>query len=302
MASPPFFRPEPSEDGVMRSMFGVEMVRDSGGIVGAAMPKTHDFVLTDITKWRDVIKLPDPSEISDSAWQDAAQQARDNHNPDLPFAGGTGLGGFFQNLVGVMGFTDGLMACFEEPDEVKDMLNAICDYTVEMAKKYVYYYRPDYGTFGDDIAHERNPFVSLEMFRDIFAPAWKRYYDVFVEADIPVGHHNCGYFEPFLDDLVGMGVSFWDPVQSSNDVFGIKEKFGRKLVMCQGYDIRFIKDDTTEEEVRATFRDYISRIAPGGSYAFNRGGIENMVANRDIEKQFMQWIYDEFDEIRYTYF
>ena len=302
MNSPPFHRPEPSPDGTMRNMFGVESVWDSGRIVGSPMPKTHDFVLTDIFKWRDVIKLPDVGEISDSAWADAAKQARDKHDFETPFAGGTALGGVFQTLVGVMGFTEGLTACFEEPDEVKDMLNYITDYCVAMAEKFVYYYQPDYGTLGDDIAHERNPFVSLEMFRDIFAPCWRRYYDVFVKAGIPVGHHNCGYFEPFLEDLVSMGVTFWDPVQSSNDSFGIKAKYGRSLVMCQSYDVRFIDDNSTEEEVRTAYRDYISKIAPGGGFAFNRGGIENMVANREIEKKFTQWIYDEFDEIKNIYY
>jgi uroporphyrinogen-III decarboxylase len=301
MASPPFFWPAPSEDGVFRDLFGVEYVRDSSGIVGSAMPKTHDFILEDITKWRDVIKLPNPADITDSAWADAAKQARDRANPDLPFAGGTSMG-FFQPLVGIMGFTEGLSACFEQPEEVKDLLNYLCDYSVAMAKKYVYYYQPDYGTLGDDIAHERNPFVSLEMFRDIFGPVWRRYYDVFTEVGIPVGHHNCGYFEPLLEDLVSMGVTFWDPVQSTNDSLGIKAKYGRGLVMCQGYDVRFIKDDATEEEVRGEFRDYISKVAVGGGYAFARGGIENMVANREIEKKFMQWIYDEYDEIKTIYY
>jgi hypothetical protein len=99
-----------------------------------------------------------------------------------------------------------------------------------------------------------------------------------------------------------MGVNFWDPVQSSNNVFEIKEKYGKNFVMCQGYDVRFIDEDSTEEEVRASFRDYISKIAPGGSYAFNRGGIENMVANRESEKKFMGWIYEEFDAIKNIYF
>ncbi|MCL2137157.1 MAG: hypothetical protein FWH40_06520 [Coriobacteriia bacterium] len=302
MAFAPFHWPQPGEDGVQRSIFGVETVRDSGGIVNAGMPKTSDFVLTDITKWGDVIKLPDPDEITDSAWADAAKQARDRWNPELPFAGGAGMAGVFQTLVGVMGFTEGLSACYEEPEMVKEMFAYIMDYTVKMAKKYVYYYQPDYTSLGDDIAHERNPFVSLEMFKDIFAPCWRAYYDIFTEVGIPVGHHNCGYFEPFLEELTSMGVTFWDPVQSSNDSFGIKEKYGRNLVMCQGYEIRFLPDDSTEEQVRADFREYVSKIAPGGGWAFNRGGIENMVANREIEKKFMQWIYDEFDEIKNVYF
>ncbi|MCL2137158.1 MAG: hypothetical protein FWH40_06525 [Coriobacteriia bacterium] len=302
MNGPPFFRPEPSADGTIRNMFGVESVKDPGGVVDAYMPKTHDFILTDIAKWGDVIKLPNPDDITDSAWADAAKQARDRHNFEIPFAGSTGIGGVFQTLVGVMGFTEGLTACYEEPELVKEMFAYITDYTVKMAKKFAYYYNPDYTALADDIAHERNPFVSLEMFKDIFAPCWKAYYDVFTEVGIPCGHHNCGYFEPLLEDLVSMGVTFWDPVQSSNDTFGIKEKYGKNLVMCQSYDVRFINDDTTEEEIRATFRDYVSKIAPGGGWAFVRSGVETLVANREIERQFVTWIYDEYDQIKNLYY
>ncbi|MDR2957654.1 MAG: hypothetical protein LBU61_05690 [Coriobacteriales bacterium] len=299
--SPPFFMPEFREDGTMKDLFGVEYVWDNARIVGSPMPRTHDFILSDITKWGDVIKLPDPDSIDESQWLDAAKQLRDKHDFELPFAGGTGFG-YFQTLVGVMGFTEGLCACHEEPEYVKEMFSYISDYSTKLAKKFIQYYQPDYGFYGDDIAHERMPFVSLEMFRELFAPYWNAYYEVFVDAGVPIGHHNCGYFEPLLEDLMAMGVTFWDPVQSSNDTLGIKAKYGRNLVMCQSYEIRFIPDDATEEQVRGDFKDYVSKVAPGGGWAFARSGIENMVANREEEKKFMQWVYDEFDEIKTIYY
>jgi hypothetical protein len=248
------------------------------------------------------VKIPD-FDLSDSAWQAMADEAIKNRDPELPFGGGTSFG-FFQPLVGLMGFTEGLSACFEEPEEVKAMMEYWCDWQCESAKKYIQYYKPDYGFIGDDIAHERNPFLSLPMFQEIIAPYWRRYYDVFTEAGLPVGMHNCGHFELYLDDLVDMGCSFWDPVQSSNDVSAIKDKFGNDLALCGGPETRFWDEDTPEEQIRTEVRDYIMTLAPGGGFA--------MFAFVDIsddtppfpgmsEKEFarMRWIAEEFDAIRW---
>ena len=296
---PPFMRGNRNPDGTGTDIFGVEQVLGSG-IVPATMPKTHDFMLTDITKWRDVVKVPD---VSDVDWQMIAKQARDAHNPENPWGAGCGVG-VFQTLVALMGFTEGLVACYEEPDEVKAMLEYITDWMVENAKKVLYYYRPEFGNYGDDIAHERNPFVSLEMFRDIFAPCWRRYYAVFAEAGIPCTMHNCGHFEEFIDDCVDMGVWLWEPAQSSNDLLAIKAKYGTRLAMCEGFEVRFIADDVSEEEVRALFREHYDKMAPGGGYANfefdpTTGGLPSFTS-RQIE--LLTWTWDEFEKIRYSYY
>jgi len=301
MNSPPVLRGERNPDGTGKSIFGVESVIDSGGI-NPPMPKTHDFILTDITKWRDVIKLPD-LDLDESAWIDMAREAIRNHNPELPFGGGTSTGGYFQPLVSFMGFTEGLSACFEEPDEVKAMLEYICDFNVRMAKDFIKYYQPEFGFLGDDIAHERNPFLSLEMFQDIIAPFWRRYYAVFVDAGIPVGHHNCGHFELYLDDLVDMGVSFWDPVQPSNDEEAIKARFGTDLALCAGPEMRFWDDETPEEQIRTEVRSYINRLAPGGGFAMMdyiysepQPGASEASINRN------RWIREEFEALKFTFY
>ncbi|MCL2137202.1 MAG: veratrol--corrinoid protein metyltransferase [Coriobacteriia bacterium] len=288
-------------DGTGKSIWGVDIVQDSGGIL-PPMSRTSEFILKDITKWRDVIKAPD-LQLDASAWEAMAKEANDNRNPDLPFGGGPG-GGPFQLLVGFMGFTEGLSACFEEPEEVKALLDYLCDFYEDIGKNIVHYYKPDYGSFGDDIAHERNPFVSLEMFQDIFAPYWRRIYKIYLDADLRSTHHNCGHFELFLDDLVDMGANLWEPAQDSNDYAAIKAKYGRKLAICNGGpDPRMMPNDVTEEEVRARTRAFFDVLAPGGGYAiFEFDGAVGVPSFRNEENQRIGWIYDEFLKIQYTYY
>jgi len=307
--SPAFLMEGRNPDMTGFDYFGVEWYKGDNP-TGAALPKPGQFILDDITKWRDVIKVPDDSNVD---WEIMAKPSLDSRNPDDPFGGTTAPSvGFFEAVMSFMGFDEGLMACAEEPEEVKALLEYLCDWSVDLAKKFIHYYKPDFGFLGDDIAHERNPFVSVPMFKDIFAPVWRRYYAAFLEEGLPVGNHNCGHFEPLLDDLVDMGCSFWDPVQSSNDIPAIKEKFGLKIAMCTAQENRFPNDAiVTEEQVRANFKEYLDKNAPGGAFAL----FEMWVPPEGEELpdipgfsmppevlQRMRWTADEFERLRYSYY
>jgi len=284
-------------DGVGKDIFGVEWTKE-GSAVDATLPKPGDFILEDIRQWRDVIKFPD---FSGTDWEAVAKKDLENVDPELPRGGGASAVGFFQALMSFMGFTNGLIACHEEPEEVKALLNYLCDGFLGVADKFLYYYKPDYIMFADDIAHERNPFVSLEMFRDIFEPVWRRYITFFKDKGFLAVHHNCGRFESFLDDVVDMGFNAWDPAQTSNDLVAIKKKFGNKLMICGGLESRtFLPHlDVSEEQVRGMVRKLLDDLAPGGGYAFIGGGAMD---GSPISAQRWEWVNDEFDKLKDTYY
>ena len=287
--------------------FGVEWYKGDNP-TGAALPKPGQFILSDITKWRDVIKVHDF--ITNVDWDVMSQKDLERRDPELPYGGSTAPSvGFFEALMSFMGFDEGLMACAEDPDEVKALMEYLCDWSVELAKKFIYYYKPDFGFMADDIAHERNPFISLPMFQELFAPVWRRYYAVFLEADLPVGNHNCGHFEAFLPDLTDMGCSFWDPVQSSNDVKAIKARFGKDMAMCTGGpDMTHFTDETPIDEVRQYIRDYILMMAQGGGFAMMDFGAfipaeepaEPIPGFSLAAMQRFRALHEVFEEVRYS--
>ena len=296
---PSVFRSNRNQDGTGKDMFGVEWVID-GSAVSAAIPKPGDFILDDIRKWRGVIKVMDLSGVD---WEAMAKKDTENRNPEMPFGGMTELNiGFFQALMSFMGFTNGLVACFEEPEEVKALMEYLCDHSVAAAKNLIRHYKPDYGMLGDDIAHERNPFVSLDMFRELFAPTWKRYADAFLEEDLPVVHHNCGHFEEFVPDLIALGYTGWDPVQDSNDVVAIKQTHGNKLALCGawvGKRLFAMGPDATEEEIRASVKTTLDTLAPGGGFAIT--GISTMPNANPVIQQRNEWALDEYEKLKFSY-
>jgi len=268
MCGPPLFgaMPEPGAE-VFYDLFGVPMVMEpkSGPI-----PKPGAFILEDITKWRDVIKRP--AIIDQIDWEVASHDALKDRDPDILKVGGASLGnGYFMNLTYFMGFDNALIACMEEPEEVKALLNFILEMNLELGKKLIYYYKPDMFHMGDDIAHERAPFVSHELFLDIFEPLWRAQIAIFKEADIPCEHHNCGAFADFVPYIVDMGFDSWNPAQPTyNDLPRIKAEYGDKMTICGGFESNGFcsSPDTTEEECRAEVRRVMDSLAPGGGFAF----------------------------------
>ena len=282
-------------NGVGKDIFGVEWTSE-GSAMEAPLPKPGSILLDDIRKWRDVIKYPD---FSDVDWEAAAKKDLENFDNNLPRGGGTG-GSFFQALVSFMGFEEALVACYVEPDEVKELMNYLCDCYLSLADNMVHYYKPDYISMGDDIAHERSTFVSLETFRDIFAPVWRRYIKHFKDMGYLATHHNCGHFELFVDDLVDMGFDAWDPVQISNDRLGIKKKYADRLMLCCGVDKRrFLPHlDTSEEEIRAIIKDMLDELAPGGRFAIALG----TPSRNPVQRQREDWADDEYQKIKWNYY
>ena len=280
-------------------LFGVPYVREFNANNGG-IPKPGAFILEDITKWRDVIKRP--AVLDNIDWQYLADTQLPNWDPNTFKSGMASVGnGYFQLLVSFMGFDNGLIACFEEPEEVKDLLNFILEMNVELAKNFIYYYKPETGGGGDDIAHERAPFISLEMFEDIFEPVWRASIAPWVEAGCYTSHHNCGKFEDFVPHIVDMGYNAWNPAETMNDLVAIKKKFP-KLAICGGFNGNDLVcyPESTEEQVRAYVREVCDLYAPGGGYAF--GGYIMGPPGSEFVAERMGWIYDEFEKIRYSYY
>jgi hypothetical protein len=280
-------------------MFGVPFVME---VSSGPIPKPGVFILEDITKWRDVIKRP--AILDEIDWELTSQRDLANRDPELLKEGFCSLSnGYFMILTYFMGFDNALIACAEEPEEVKDLLNFILSLNLEIGEKFIKYYQPDVFGFGDDIAHERAPFVSHEMFKDIFEPIWRANYKLIKEADILATHHNCGAFGLFVPYIVDMGVNGWNPAQPThNDLVGIKAKYGPKFTINGGFEMNgFISwPETPEEAVRAEVRRTCDLLAPGGGYSF-MGGVMGLADDPEVIKR-NAWIRDEFNSIKYSYY
>jgi hypothetical protein len=262
------------------SITGMGVVKDIWGVThvpvpeagNAKIPEPNNFILKDIRKWRDVIKAPN---LDDIDWESMAKKDlelfRVNREASL-----VGLGlhfGYFQHLMAFMGFTEGLCAMYEEPEEVKALMEYLCDFFTAVARKCIDYYNPDIFDMSDDIAAWKNAFISVEMYRELIKPSAVRQASIASERGLLISMHCCGYCEDFIDEWLDFGVVMWNPAQTCNDLLKIKKKCGNSLVLCGGWDsIGALADpNVTEETVKDSVYRTIEKYAPGGGYAFGGG-------------------------------
>lgn len=279
-------------------VWGVEFVatKETGG---QALPVPGKFLLDDITKWRDVIKAPDLSHVD---WEAMAKKDLAHIDRSQTAVCGVMHMGYFMQLMNFMGFTEGLCALSEEPEEVMALFEYMSDFYCYVAEKFMEYYKPDVWCLTDDVATAQHPFLSLPMYRELVKPFHAKEAKFGVDRGLPVDMHCCGKGEDFIDDWLDIGVCAWNPAQCMNDLIGIKKKYGNRLVLEGCWDSSGPAGwpDASEELVKAEVRKCIDTFAPGGGFIFWASvyGASDDVAMQNKAR----WIQEEYDSYGRTFY
>lgn len=223
-------------------------------------------ILTDVTKWREQVTLPDFENID---WEFESKKDfellhtdRENLVQDL-FC----CNGIFERLHFMMGFENALCAIMDEPEAVNDLVGALADLKIKAVEIAAKYYKPDVFTYLDDYSHVNGLMISPEIFREIFKPHLKRIFDSINKTDMIPKFHCCGKMQDLAMDFVEIGAKALDPCQPCNDVAAMKKRVGNTCIVG-GLDVQHIIDfpGVTEEKIRAEVRRCINDYAEGGHY------------------------------------
>ena len=297
-AMPQLFPPRIGPGGGRMDIFGVEF-EPTDSAFGQELPIPNKFILDDITKWRDVIKTPSLEGID---WEAVARRSVENvDRRESAVELGTHVG-YFQTVMNFLGFTEGLCAMQEEAEEVYALCDYLATYYETIAKNLIHFMKPDLFCITDDTATARSPFFSVEMYRKLFKPFHVRLAQIALDADIPINMHNCGRCEDFIEDWLDFGVSFWNPAQTSNDLAGIKKKYGNSLVLHGCWDSSGPADwpGADEELVRQAVRDCIDAYAPGGGFCFWAASLYHK--NDEKARDHAFWVTDEYNKYGRTFY
>ena len=122
----------------------------------------------------------------------------------------------------------------------------------------------------DDMGFQNGPMVSPELYRELFKPRHKKFFDTVKKNTSAFIHfHCCGSIYKLLDDLIELGVDVIHPVQvAAKDMDSkiLAPEFGDRLSFWGGVDTQRVLPRGTTEEVKAEVRRRIRDFAPGGGY------------------------------------
>jgi len=286
---------------------GPETIKDLWGVTyvsseeaaGGKMPEPNNFILKDIKDWRGVIKAPDISGIDFKADADEDLEKIDRSVTAVVYDLNAA---FFQLVVSFMGFTEGLCAMFEEPDEVRALLDYCSDFIAGINEECLDYFKPDVVSLLDDTAAWKSPFISAKMYRELIKPYHARHLKMGTDRGCYANVHDCGRCEDFIDDWLEMGISAWNPAQTSNDLVAIKKKYGNRMALCGCWDTqgRLNEPDVTEAEIKQAVYDTIDKFAPGGGFMFGGGFLNRLGDHTNDQKN--QWVQEAYEEYGRNYY
>ena len=289
--------------GKVVTSFGVEYLGSPEFGYGAT-PNPNKLILPDITEWDKYVIKPD---VSDRDWEGyyKAQEGRWDRKNHLLFIGG---GDYWLTAVSFMGFEETVIAMYEEPDAFKEMLEYVSEFYIEVMKQEIYYCKPDiFGMMDDDSAYQA-PFFSVDMYREFFKPLQQKHIDLAKENGMLVTRHDCGKCEQFVPDWIEMDVRAWNPAQISNDLVGIKKKFGNAIAIEGGWDTQGAlgRSDCDIETLKEALVEYVDTFAPGGGFTFSAhlsgvdqkdpGTIERNKIIRDFYEDYVRNYYKDHGE------
>ncbi|MBU2536150.1 MAG: uroporphyrinogen decarboxylase family protein [Chloroflexota bacterium] len=136
----------------------------------------------------------------------------------------------------------------------------------------------DVVAFSEDLGFQNGLIVSPELYRELFKPRHKKYFDMVKKHTSAFIHlHSCGSIYKLIPDLIELGVDVLNPVQvAARDMDSSKlaAEFGHRLSFWGGIDSQTVLPKGTADDVKAEVRRCISDLAPGGGYIV--GAVHNI--------------------------
>lgn len=137
----------------------------------------------------------------------------------------------------------------------------------------------------DDLGSQTGPLISMELYREFYAPHHKRFIELCHAFGIKVFHHDDGSCRLFLPLLIEMGIDILNPVQwtcPGMDMTELKKEFGDRICFHGAVENQRILPFGTPEEVRSEVRHCIDALASDGT-GYILAPCHNLQVNTPVE-------------------
>ena len=160
-------------------------------------------------------------------------------------------------------------AMYDYPEMVEDMVETCCVLVEDALDKLLPRYEFDYAYGWEDICFKNGPLVSVDFFRNVIAPRYKRINNKLKKAGIDLWYMDCdGDVRPILRDFLDNGVNCLFPfeVNCCCHPGELLNEYGGELRIMGGFDkIQMIKGKDT---IKAYMKTLEPLVAKGGFIPF----------------------------------
>lgn len=250
-----------------RDWWGVLWLHQASG--GATIDETQPHILTDLSCWRQQVKVPDPYKLGQ--WPEDGVKATAHWDRENQVGAIFFHMGHFERLQSLMGFENAVCAFYDEDveEELHELFSAITEYKIQCLRLTKEYINPDVVVFQDDWGTERSMFISPELWNKWIKPEQKKIVEECHRLGMYFETHSCGHIQEVVGPLVDeVGIDSIQTLQyPANDIRMIKREYGDRLVIRGGYDGQTaLRSDISDDEIRARLRESLEVLVPGGNH------------------------------------
>lgn len=236
---------------------------------GSTLDETRPRILTDLEKWREQVKVPDP--YTCGKWPEEGIAATAKWDRENQVGAMFMHMGHFERLQTLMGFENAICAFYDEDyeDELHELFEAITDYKLKCLRITKEYINPDIVVYQDDWGMERSMFFSPDIWHKWIKPELKKIVDECHRLGMYFEMHSCGHVQEVVGALVDeVGIDSIQTLQyPANDIRMIKREYGDRLVIRGGYDGQTVlREDVSDDVIRERMRESLEVLVPGGNH------------------------------------
>jgi uroporphyrinogen decarboxylase len=169
-----------------------------------------------------------------------------------------------------------LMDVFTQQEQVKALLEALMEIHLTTLEKVCEAVGDvaDILRFGDDLGMDSGPFMSPQIYRELFKPHHTRLNEyVHKNSRMKTYIHSCGSIYQLMPDMIEAGYDVFNPIQTNcadMDPLKLKKEFGSDITFWGGgCDTRSVLNTASPQEVKDHVRERIEILSPGGGFVFN---------------------------------
>ena len=217
----------------------------------------HDdgrLVIKDIEHWKDYVHAP-RLEYSPEEWQSCISAAEQVDRREQ-FLTLTVAPGIFEQCHHLMSIEKCLIAFYDNPDEMKELIDYLSDWELGYAREACKYLKPDALFHHDDWGSMISSFMSPDMFREFIVPAYQKVYGYYKEHGVEViVHHSDSYAANLVPAMIDIGIDIWQGCTTTNDVPELIRKYGGRISFMGNIDSGVVdREDWSPEAIEKEAR------------------------------------------------
>lgn len=191
------------------------------------------------------------------------------HPSDRDYPLGVDCGSMIGKIRDMLTFEGLAYACYDYPDMVEDMVETVCLLVEDFLDQVLPHIDFDYASGWEDICFKNGPIVSVDFFKNVVMPRYKRIRKKLDEVGIDLWYTDCdGDVRPILPYLLEGGINCLFPfeVNGCSHPAELLDEYGKELRIMGGVDK--IELGKGPEAIKAYMETLVPLVERGGYIPF----------------------------------